>query len=303
MKTLRLGILGLAATMAGTALVAVVAGSAQAADMPLKARPALVPVYTWTGFYGGINGGYAWSGDRSVTFTPGDPLIQAVTCGPPVGNGTCALPASPKLQGGFGGLQAGYNWQVNPYVLAGLEADFQGSAIRGSATNPTFNLFGTNAQIATEHSVTWFGTVRGRLGFLPTDRLLIYGTGGLAYGRVEANSVLTPSTPFGGGIGLGFGFNCFAGVGFPNCFTGNSAHTATGWTAGGGFEFALSANASLKAEYLYVSLGANDHTLVAVSSGIVGLPRASFIVGGKVDYSLARVGLNYRFDPPVVAKY
>jgi outer membrane immunogenic protein len=287
--------------MAGAALVAVVAGSAQAADMPLKARPAPVPVYSWTGFYAGINGGYAWSGDRTTTFTPGDPLIQLLTCGGILGS-TCALPTSSKLNGGFGGLQAGYNWQVNPYFLAGLEADFQGSAIRGSATNPPFVFDGVSAQISSEHKVTWFGTVRGRLGFLPTDRLLIYGTGGFAFGRVEANSVLTLAAPNGVG-GAGFAFDCGAGVAFPTCFTGNSARTATGWTAGAGFEFALSQNISLKGEYLYVNLGTNSHTLAAVSTGPFGLPPASFIVSSKVDYSLARVGLNYRFDPPVVAKY
>src|SRR5947209_1610995 len=116
---LRLGILGWAATMAGAALIAVVAGSAQAADMPLKARPAPVPVYSWTGFYGGINGGYGWS-DRTITFTPGDPASQAATCQGGAFGGTCALPASSKLQGGFGGVQAGYNWHLNPFFLAGL---------------------------------------------------------------------------------------------------------------------------------------------------------------------------------------
>jgi outer membrane immunogenic protein len=228
--------------LAGAALVAVVAGSAQAADMPLKARPVPVPVYSWTGFYGGFNGGYAWSGDRTNTFTPADPLAQSQTCG----GGTCPLPASSKLNGGFGGLQAGYNWQLNPYFLAGLEADFQGSAIRGDAVNPTFQLAGAFAQIQAEHKVTWFGTVRGRLGFLPTDRLLIYGTGGFAYGRVEANSVLTANGS--AAFLFGFGFDCIAAT--PICFAGNSTRTATGWTAGGGFEFALSQNISLKAEYL-----------------------------------------------------
>jgi outer membrane immunogenic protein len=280
--------------LAGAALVAVVAGSAQAADMPLKARPAPVPIYSWTGFYGGINGGYAWSGDRTITFTPGDPLAQNQTCG----GGTCALPASSKLNGGFGGVQAGYNWQLNPYFLAGLEADFQGSAIRGSAVNPTFLLGGAFAQIQAEHKVTWFGTVRGRLGFLPTDRLLIYGTGGFAYGRVEANSVLTANGS--AAFLFGFGFDCIAAT--PICFAGNSTRTATGWTAGGGFEFALSQNISLKAEYLYVNLGTNDHALVALLIAPAN-PPASFIVSRKVDFSLARVGLNFRFDPPVVAKY
>jgi outer membrane immunogenic protein len=285
--------------LVGAAVVAAVAGSAQAADMPLKARPVPVPVYTWTGFYGGINGGYAWSGDRATTFTPGDPLIQGQTCGGGIALNTCALPASSKLQGGFGGLQAGYNWQVSPFFLAGLEADFQGSAIHGSATNPIFRMGAVPAQIATEHKVTWFGTVRGRLGFLPTDRLLIYGTGGFAYGRVEANSQLSvgAATAFVGG---GFGFDC--NVVFPTCFTGNSTRTATGWTAGGGSEFALSQNISLKGEYLYVNLGTNDYALVALLAAPGNQP-SSFIVSRKVDFSLARVGLNFRFDPPVVAKY
>jgi outer membrane immunogenic protein len=288
------------------ALVAVVAGSAQAADMPLKARPAPVPVYSWTGFYAGINGGYAWSGDRTTTFTPGDPLIQLLTCGGILGS-TCALPTSSKLNGGLGGLQAGYNWQVNPYFLAGLEADFQGSAIRGSATNPTFLLGGNPTQIGTEHRVTWFGTIRGRLGLLPTDRLLIYGTGGFAFGRVDASSLLTVANPvIASGLGGLFGYNCTIAAGtFPNCFSGNSTRTATGWTAGAGFEFALSQNISLKGEYLYVNLGTDDHALVALSTANIAPPPtpSSFIVSRKVDFSLARVGLNFRFDPPVVAKY
>jgi outer membrane immunogenic protein len=161
------------------------------------------------------------------------------------------------------------------------------------------------AQIVTEHKVTWFGTVRGRLGFLPTDRLLIYGTGGFAFGRIEANSLLTVGSGIIGATG-GFGFNCAIPAGtLPNCFGGNSSRTATGWTAGAGFEYALSQNISLKAEYLYVSLGTDNHALVALSLGNLGgnTTPASFIVNSKVDYSLARVGLNFRFDPPVVAKY
>ena len=80
----------------------------------------------------------------------------------------------------------------------------------------------------------------------------------------------------------------------------------SGWTAGGGFEFAVSPNITWKTEYLYVNLGSDTHSLVAVTAAGIGLniAPASFIVSGrKADFSLARVGLNYRFDPPVVAKY
>jgi outer membrane immunogenic protein len=292
----------LALALAG---IAAFAGSAQAADMPVKARPAPVPAYGWTGFYVGFNAGYAGSNDRSTTFTPGDPYVQFITCDP-TGTGTCAQPASSRLEGGFGGLQAGYNWQASPSLVAGLEADFQGSAINGTAVNPTFSLGGNPAQISSEHKTTWFGTVRGRLGFLPTDRLLVYGTGGFAFGQVEASSALTATNQqIAVGIG-GFGFNCTTAAGTsPNCFTRNSASTATGWTAGAGFEFALTQNISVKGEYLYVNLGTDNHALRALSTANILPPPtpASFIVSREVDFNLVRVGLNYRFNAPVVAKY
>jgi outer membrane immunogenic protein len=84
------------------ALVALAASTAaDAADMPVKAVRAPIPVYTWTGFYVGINGGYGWRGDQNITFTPNDPASFGFTCGGGVG-GTCALPTSSKLNGGFG---------------------------------------------------------------------------------------------------------------------------------------------------------------------------------------------------------
>jgi outer membrane immunogenic protein len=225
----------------------------------------------------------------------------AFTCGGTAG-GTCALPTSSKLSGGFGGLQAGYNWQANPFLVAGIEADFQGSAIHGNAANPPFGFVLATAQIQTEQSVKWFGTVRGRLGFLPTDRLLVYGTGGFALGRVEETSSLIPTGTPAGASG-GFSFDC--SVGPPICFAGSSTRTAVGWTAGGGVEFATAGNISFKAEYLYVNLGnGHSHNLTAVSTAAFGGTPASFTTSfGSASFNLFRVGLNYRFDPPVVAKY
>ena len=89
-------------------LLALAGGSATAADLPryYQPGPAYNPIYTWTGFYGGINGGYAWSGDQTIAITPGDPFIQFVTCGGG-GGGTCAQPASSKLRGGSASPSAG----------------------------------------------------------------------------------------------------------------------------------------------------------------------------------------------------
>jgi outer membrane immunogenic protein len=283
------------------ALVALAASTAaDAADMPVKAVPAPIPVYTWTGFYGGINGGYGWRGDEAITFTPNDPASFGFTCGGGVG-GTCALPASSRLRGGFGGLQAGYNWQASTFFLAGIEADIQGAAIRGEAANPPFGLVLGTAQIRTEQVIEWFGTVRGRLGFLPTDRLLIYGTGGFAFGGVKENTLFISSGGQAGAAG-GFSFDCSVG---PFCFAGQSTRTALGWTAGAGVEFAAWQNVTFKAEYLYVNLGGgHSQLLVAQSTAAFGGAPASFTTSyGKPGFNLFRVGLNYHFDPPVVAKY
>src|SRR5205807_2250059 len=114
----------------------------------------------------------------------------------------------------------------------------------------------------------WFGTIRGRLGFVPINNILIYGTAGFAYARVDENVVLN-SQP-GPGDFADAAFICVTG---PNCFLGSSSRIATGWTGGGGFEYALSSNISLKAEYLYVRLGSGDAVdVVAVSTSAIGAP-------------------------------
>src|SRR5689334_7828786 len=126
----------LASAVLAAASIVVAVGPGQAADMPVKARPIVVdPGYNWTGFYVGANGGYAWRDSKTVAFVPNDPLIQAVTCGGVLG-GTCPTNAFNDLSGGFGGLQAGYNWQFQRWLL-GVEADVQAGDIRGQGRNPT----------------------------------------------------------------------------------------------------------------------------------------------------------------------
>lgn len=99
------------------AAVALSSSFAMAADMPARApvykAPAAVPspVYGWTGFYIGVNGGYGWS-DRNVDYTANDPNILLRTCGGLSGS-TCASPASFNSNGGVAGGQIGYNWQLN----------------------------------------------------------------------------------------------------------------------------------------------------------------------------------------------
>jgi hypothetical protein len=135
--------------------------SAFAADMATKAAPAPpAPATTWTGFYVGANGG--WGGkDPTVTFAPNDFLLSATTCGGSFG-GTCAQPASFNLNGALGGLQIGYNRQIDQTWLLGLEADFDWSTIKGTGISPNFNLASAtaNAQFVASENIDWFGTVQ-----------------------------------------------------------------------------------------------------------------------------------------------
>jgi len=124
-------------------------GAAAAADLPTKApmySPA--PVFSWTGFYVGVNAGYGWA-NTSITGVAG----------------------SSNLNGFLGGAQIGYNWQGASPLVLGIEADFQGTG--QSRTD-------TALGITVDQKLPWFGTVRGRIGYA-FDRVMIYATGGLAY--------------------------------------------------------------------------------------------------------------------------
>ncbi|PRD55195.1 outer membrane protein [Phyllobacterium myrsinacearum] len=147
---------------------AVLSGNAYAADAVTDTAPPeavfTAPAFTWTGFYAGVNAGYAFSGNDRVGFRERGNFLGSI--------GTL------EDNGFLGGAQVGYNYQINNFVL-GLEADFQGGDISDSISGPLGNLnFNAHSKI------DWFGTVRPRLGYA-FDRTMIYGTGGLAYGNVK----------------------------------------------------------------------------------------------------------------------
>ena len=257
---------------------------AQAADLAAKApvyKAPIVAVYDWTGFYVGANGGGGWQDGKSAIFTPNDTLLAFILGGPP--------PASFRMSGALGGVQAGYNWQFNPNWVVGVEADFDGSDIKGSTTVPFLGVGGLAPQLydsTAAEQVRWFGTVRARLGFLPTRNLLIYGTGGFAYGKVDQSANILNV----GGTTVGVGETTC--VGFTICYAGASSRIATGWTAGGGGEYALSRNWTLRAEYLYVNLGRNSFPEVVVAPGPVDSFTASF---NPTAFHVVRGAVNYRF--------
>jgi outer membrane immunogenic protein len=279
-----------------SALFVASAVPALAADLPVKARPmpAPVAVWTWDGFYIGINGGYSWG--RSRTSVDYFNTVTGLPIVPPAGSIT---DASFKLDGGVFGGQIGYNWQFSSWLF-GLEADAQWSGQKGSAAflcapagtvvpgacipGLTFLPPGiTGTAVGFDQRLEWFGTVRGRLGVLASPSWLLYVTGGLAYGSVKSEALLASFTPLGVAVtGLA-----------------SSSTTHAGWTIGGGIEGHLGGNWTAKAEYLYMDLGTFG-TTVSLPAAFVGA-----VVDSRVTDNIFRVGINYHFSPPaaVVARY
>jgi outer membrane immunogenic protein len=266
--------------------------AASAADLPARTytkAPAMEPAYNWAGFYIGVNGGYGWK-DPSVSLMPND--VVAATA-------TSLLPASYNISGGLGGVQGGYNWQFNQSWLLGLDVDFDWSNLHGSGVS-NFGFNGGPASFIADEKIDSFGTVKARLGYLPTDKLLLFGTGGFAYGHIRENVTLNANPESGRGFG-DLAFFCVTGT---NCFNGSSTRTAVGWTAGAGFEYAFWQNVSVKFEYQFVDLGhGNNVNIVAASSFPVTTPSSFTAHYGDVTFNVVKVGLNYRFGGPSVARY
>lgn len=265
-------------------------------DAVLPATPGvLAGPENWTGFYIGANAGYGWGNAQTFTLTPNDApggLAYFLFSGGDVPGGA---PTPITTAGALGGVQIGFNWQFDRKWLLGLETDFDGSAVRGSGGNDHEYVSGTpgfNADILTSinERVEWFGTVRPRLGYLLTNNLLIYGTGGLAYGKVKQNLTVADAN------GTSFSTPDGACVSGTNCFSGTSNRIATGWTAGGGLEFAIWNNWTIKTEYLYVRFPGNAFTASVIP--VAGSPvntAAYFVQGNSLALQVVRAGFNYKF--------
>lgn len=249
-------------------IAACFSGAAQAADLPAYDQaPPLVsaqPAYEWSGFYVGANAGYGWGDldvrDASATNTdPGSFLLPV---------GTFAGPnQSNSFDGVIGGAQIGYNAQFGN-IVAGVEADLQGSSqdasdsYLGSAIGPSYD---------NSADLSWFGTVRGRLGYA-FDNVLVYGTGGLAVGRVKIKAETASLAPLP-----------------PQSASATEHETLTGFTLGAGTEIGIGNTGwSVKAEYLYVNFGKET---VHLDFGD-GLDATSKV---DLDMHIVRAGVNYRF--------
>lgn len=229
-----------------------------------KVRPAAAGP-SWSGFYLGANVGYGVARDpgRSILTQPGLTAPDTFNLSP---------------RGVLGGVQLGYSWNIAPTWVLGVEADLQASAQSDSTTCVTSCLatpFTTVFSRASQE-LPWLGTVRGRVGW-SSGSTLYYVTGGWAYGRV--------TTAYSVDLNQGVDFRSFS-------------HDRTGWVVGGGLETQLAGGWTVKAEYLYVDLGTVTDAFVYAFD-----PTARYDESSAIRNHIARLGLNYRWGDPVIARY
>jgi len=276
------------AVVAAAALVSLAAtGSARAADLPVKA-PVPVPVYDWTGFYIGGSLGDRLS-DADWTTTCLEPGLGP--CGTTFPN-RLANQASVPLNSNnmrFGGY-AGYSWQYQN-LLFGAEADAawvdSSALVTGipGAEDPT--VAGSPGGDTATIRETWDASVRGRLGWIVTGNVLLYGTAGVSWMHAEASATCGTAFPVGWCVTPSF-------IGT----TQTASTTRMGWTAGGGIEVMVTPNWLARAEYRYTDYGAFSSTLF---TGFGNVDAFSFDTKLRTQTTL--VGVAYKFGGPVVAKY
>jgi outer membrane immunogenic protein len=310
-------------------------------------------VFSWTGCYLGVNGG--WIGGRDEyshsTYVGALPRVINNTTNGFVADNNVTIPpgrystntfnqvidpyshSSDSSGGTFGG-QFGCQYQVGAFVLGG-EWDFNwsglkedhtannGSAFWANFWNPGVNnpyvfnqvgqtIFQTSygpysglTSVWSHKQLDWFSTARVRAGWAVWDRVLVYATGGLVVGALDANTTLNS-----GGL--------LNAVGLPNDFFGAYRKNRIGWTAGGGFEWAFAQNWTAKAEFLYLDLGSFDYVSPYVTN-VAGACGTNLNAGSNPCFAyhrtsidateyVARVGINYLFHLgpaalPVVARY
>jgi outer membrane immunogenic protein len=295
--------------VAAVGLLALSAVSAIAADLPVKApvaTPVVAPAWNWTGFYIGAHGGGAWGRAEISHSAIAAPAGQAF----PVDAAAVTAASSPLLNpnGYVAGGHAGFNYQTGSFVW-GLEGDFSyfrlrassagifpfPSTLPGGVLGPPTLTFSASTEISTD----WLLTVRPRLGFA-AGNALFYATGGLAVTNEKVNQL--------------------SGVLSGSSFASSISETRVGWTVGGGIEYMLTPNWTIRAEYLHLDFGtASGPGTGNVATGVLGnLPctAGQAVVTGPATYTgcsissrltaeVVRAGITYKFGgaEPVVARY
>jgi outer membrane immunogenic protein len=255
-----LGLLAIAGLIAGTPF-----GVAHSADMPLKAPPPPPPpVATWTSCYVGVEAGYGWGRIHDdVAYLPSAPAF-----------GVPNYTSTGSYGGAMGGPQVGCDYQWGSAWVVGVIATYDFADIAGSVADvPTPGAGVFNTHIFHEE-IDGFGTVRGRIGWLVTPSWLIYGSGGLAYGRIVTSA--TDKDVAGGA----------------QFFDPGEATWKTGWTAGGGVEWKFADHISVFAEYLYAQL-ADVHGIGEIAGAFPAFGVTDDY--GRPKINVVKAGINWRF--------
>lgn len=267
--------------LASVAAATLAVSSAVAADLPTRkvapVAPMIAPVFTWTGFYAGVNGGYGFGASK----------LKNVTVSRDAYNG---LPAWSTKEDSFakwtdkrsdsfvGGAKIGYNYQMGSVVL-GIEADinYANLAAKRSGVNAEREFlpgWRSGNSLMAKSTLNWFGTVRPRIGFVATERMMVFATAGLAYGNVR--SAAQYADTLNGAV--------------DDNWVGKQNKIRAGWTVGAGAEYALTDNVVLKGEYSYIDLGSST------IKTYVGDKKVLYVTGkDDLGFHVVRAGLNYKF--------
>lgn len=230
----------LAAAAASILAVPALTASALAADLPVrKSAPMMAasPIYNWTGFYVGLQGGWMGAGDDRFGW------ISSRVAMPSYRNlGNLAV------QGGFGGLRLGYDWQAvgSPFV-AGVVVDGNFDSAKRSRSGVT----ALGLAYYGRSNIDWDGSARLRLGYA-FDRMMVYATGGLAV--VHDKYRISSTLPLASGA--------------------SASKTFLGGTAGVGVAYALTNNLSVGLEYRYTAVQSKGLTSPIVGGGRVHTVRS-----------------------------
>ena len=225
------------------------AGSAVAADLPygkaLPMAPALPSFYNWTGAYVGAQLGYSWGQDTTTELlTANRAFINAFDYHP---------------DSAFGGVHAGFNYQMGSFVV-GIEGDIDLMNARSGFHDPSLVRSPTDPGGLVRAEQDWQASIRARFGFA-FDRVMIYATGGVAFSEFKY-AYHNPLAGFGEG----------------------GSFSRTGWTVGGGVNYALTNNLILGVDYRYTDYGKFDYV---ANSAFLGLTAEQSPVTHQVRASLA----------------
>jgi outer membrane immunogenic protein len=268
--------------LASVGAIALTGSAAFAADLPSREPPPVYvpppPIFTWTGFYIGGQVGYAWGtgGNRLTAFDPRTgTLVDRSFGGRPSG----------VIGGGHVGYNyqfPGWNWFSSSGIVIGLEGTVDGTSLSKTTVVTFPGNFGGGT--LTAHSSAGIqGSIRGRLG-VAFDRALIYATGGVAFAGVDSDLSLS-------GVDA---------AGVPFFVSRSRSNSRTGWTVGGGIEYAFTNNWSIRAEYRYTDFGTIRRDAVFPGGGFFNGHR-------RFAQNQVQAGISYRFEtyvpPPIVSKY